>query len=96
MGGVGEGAKEERLQEAAAKFRAPSSQDFLVAAKNEPGGPPATPPHASERACRGGQQTPTWTLEDPAGAARRGRRRVHVRRLPPLERRRVRVVVGRR
>ena len=31
MGGVGEGAKEERWQGATAKFRAPSSQDFPVA-----------------------------------------------------------------
>ena len=31
MGGVGEGAKEERWQETTAKFRAPSSQYFPVA-----------------------------------------------------------------
>ena len=35
MGGVGEGAKEERWQGATAKFRAPSSQDFPVAERTE-------------------------------------------------------------
>ena len=36
--------------------------------QNEPGGPPATPPHASERACRGGAADPDLDL----GGPRRG------------------------